>query len=135
MSGTGEDMQARQAVWSALSDLYLDNSYRDYVRVAARELARSPYTPAELRSILFDEVHPVLARNLCAIVGVWDHFDQAWLAQRILANRRRVPWLRPRGRCQRRYAALLWRLLEPRVAGLRAATAPPRSRYDFNLKE
>lgn len=135
MNRVVEDIEARRAVWSTLSDLYLDNSHRDYVRMAARELARSPYTPAELRAILFDEVHPVLAGNLCSVAGVWDRFDQAWLAQCVLVNRRRPPWLRPRGRCQRRYAVLLWRLLEPRIAGLRATTAPPRSRYDFHLKE
>ena len=128
---TGID--TRRPVWRALSELYLDTSYRDAVRAAARELARSPYTPNELRAILFDEVHPVLARNLCATAGVWDGFDQDWLVHSIVRHRQRPRWLRTRGRCQRRYPVLLWRLLEPRVAGLRAATSPPRSRFDFNL--
>ncbi|MET0225652.1 MAG: hypothetical protein ABW187_04355 [Dokdonella sp.] len=127
------DIEARRPVWLALSDLYLDTSYRDAVRCAARELARSPYTLRELQAILFDEVHPLLARNLCATAGVWDRFDQVWLAQSIARNRQRPRWLRPRGCCQRRYAVLLWRLLEPRIAGVRAATAPLRSRFDFNL--
>jgi len=131
----GADVEERQRVWRALSDLYLDTSYRDSVRVAARELARSPYALDELRAILFDEVHPVLARNLCVSAGVWDRFDQDWLAQSIARHRRRARWLRPRGRCQRRYACLLWRLLEPRVAGVRAAASPARSRFDFNLRK
>lgn len=116
-----EDLEARRAVWSAMSDLYLDTSYRDRVRFAACELAQTPYTPDELRRILFDEVHPILARNLCAPVGVWDRFDQQWLAERILANLRRPHWLRSRGRCQRRYAVLLWRLLASRIARRRSA--------------
>jgi len=124
---------ARRPVWRALSQLYLDASYRDGVRAAARELARSPYSLHELRAILFDEVHPILARNLCATAGVWDGFDQDWLAASIARNRQRPRWLRARGRCQRRHAILLWRLLEPRIAGSRAAASPPRSPYDFNL--
>lgn len=131
MSALVIDVEARAPVWLALSDLYLDTSYRDSVRRAAHDLAGSPYTSDQLRAILFDEVHPVVAANLCAPVGVWDRFDQAWLAQVILRNRRRPRWARPRGRCQLRYAILLWRLLAPRIAGLRAATRPPRSYYDF----
>ena len=127
------DIETRRRVWQVLSDLYLDTSYRNSVRVAARELARSPYALCELQAILFDEVHPVLARNLCATAGVWDRFDQDWLARTIARNRQRPRWLRPRGRCQGRYAVLLWRLLEPRIAGVRAATLPLRSRFDFNL--
>ncbi|HEY0233380.1 MAG TPA: hypothetical protein VGC55_19185 [Dokdonella sp.] len=129
------DIEARRPVWLALSDLYLDRSCRDAVRVAARELARSPYSPHELRAILFDEVHPVVARNLGVTAGVWDRFDQDGPARSIARNRQRPRWprwLRPRGRCQRRHAVALWRLLEPRIAGLRAATPPPRSRFDFN---
>jgi hypothetical protein len=126
-------IEARRPVWQALSSLYLDTSYRDAVRFAARELARSPYPLHELRAILLDEVHPILARNLCATAGVWDGFDQDWLAESIARNGQRPRWLRARGRCQRRYAVLLWRLLEPRIAALRAATSPSRSHFDFNL--
>jgi len=129
----GVGIDARRPVWRALSELYLDTSYRNAVRAAARELARSPYPLHELRAILFDEVHPVLARNLCVTAGVWDGFDQDWLAGSIARNLRRPRWLRPRGRCQRRYAISLWCLLEPRVAALRAAASPPGSRFDFNL--
>jgi hypothetical protein len=123
MRPAGADLDARRPVWLALSDLYVDTGYRSLVRVAARELAHSAYTPGELCTILFDEVHPVLATNLCATVGVCERFDQAWLAERILAQQRRPHWLRTRGRCLRRYASLLWRLLEPRVARARAGTA------------
>lgn len=114
------DLDARRPVWLALSDLYLDTEYRSFVRVGARELARSTYTADELRTILFDEIHPILANNLCVTTGVWERFDQVWLAECILAQQRRPRWLRARGRCLRRYAILLWRLLEPRIERARA---------------
>lgn len=132
MRRAADDLAARRPVWQALSDLYLDGAYREQVRFAAHALARSDYGAAELRTILFDEVHPAVAANLCTVAGVWQRFDQRWLAARILAHQRRPAWLRPRARLQRRYATLLWRLLEPRIAGLRAAHRAPRSFYDFN---
>lgn len=76
-----------------------------------------------VRSILCDEVHPVLTRNLCVTAGAWDPFDQAWLAERILAQQRRPRWLSARGRCLRRHALHLWRLLERRIVRARIDTA------------
>lgn len=123
MRPAATDLDARRPVWLALSDLYLDTEHRSFVRVAARDLAVSAYTSGELRTILFDEVHPILAHNLCVTTGVWDRFDQAWLAESILAQQRRPRWLRGRGRCLRRYAVLLWRLLEPRIEYARTMNA------------
>ncbi|MEP7042995.1 MAG: hypothetical protein ABI843_08020 [Dokdonella sp.] len=123
----------RRPIWLALSDRNLDTSDRMSVRVASRELARSTYTRDELHANLFDEVHPVVARNLCAIASVWDPFDPSWLAACTLRNRQRLRWSRPRGCGQRRDAVLMWRLLAPRIAGLRTAGMPPCSRFDFHL--
>jgi len=109
------DIAARRPVWSALSDLYLDADYRRFVRGAARELAASPYSLDELREILMREIHPLLSRNLCVTAGVWDRFDQQWIAERIARAQRRAAWLRPRAWFARRYAQLLWRLLGPRI--------------------
>ncbi|HKE46922.1 MAG TPA: hypothetical protein VKB52_02575 [Rhodanobacteraceae bacterium] len=114
MRPAAQDIEARRAAWSALSDLYLDTDNRAFVRGAARELAATSYSLDDLHAILLREVHPALARNLCATAGVWDRFDQAWLAERILAIARRPAWW-PRAPCGRRYAAHLWRLLEPRI--------------------
>jgi ParB-like chromosome segregation protein Spo0J len=122
MKPPADDLAARRPVWQAFSELYLDTGYRSLVRAAARELALSRYTTDELRAILFDEVHPALHANLYATAGVWDGFDQAWVAERILRNRRRPRWLRARGSCGRRYARHLWRLLAPRVAAARVPT-------------
>lgn len=123
MKAASDDRAARAPVWLALSDLYLDRPYRSFVRAAVEALAQSPYTAGELRAILFDEVHPVVCANLCAPAGVWERFDQAWLARRVIAHERRPRWLRPCGRCTRRYATLLWRLLEPRIARTRIGSA------------
>jgi len=115
-----DPLDARRRVWEALSELYLDVDYRDFVRSAACTLAASPYTLDELRSILRDEVHPVLATNLCVSAGVWESFDQAWLGRAILRNRRRG-WWRARAWCSRRVQRHLWDLLEPRIRRQRAA--------------
>ena len=114
MKSAAQDLDARRPAWNALSELYLDTDYRSFVRITARELAATPYSLDELREILVQEVHPVLAWNLCATTGVWDRFDHAWLAERILTAARRPRWW-PRLACARRYAAHLWRLLEPRI--------------------
>ncbi len=123
MSGEGFDPVARRPVWEALSELYLDVPWRPLVRSTARTLACSHYSLDELRAILFDEIHPVLVLNLCATAGVWDRFDQSWLEQRIIANRRRARGLRPWPFCGRRFVRLLWRLLAPRIERARAAAA------------
>jgi len=122
MMSAEHDLAARRPVWSALSDLYLDNGeYRSSVRAAARDLAASPYALDDLREILMHEVHPALVGNLCVTAGVWDRFDQAWLSDRIVRGQRRARWLRPRAFYGRVYARLLWRLLEPRIRRWRDA--------------
>jgi hypothetical protein len=114
MKPVAVDLDTRRPVWRALSDLYLDNSYRDFVRAAARALAPSLYTLDELREILWLEVHPVLVWNLWAPIGVWDGFDLDWLAGCILRSEYKRRGRKPRPACGRRYAQLLWRLLESR---------------------
>jgi hypothetical protein len=89
------DLADRRPVWAALSDLYLDTTLTPAMLEAdARRLAASPYSLAELRAILADEVHPACAANLLATAGEWVPFDPAWLEQRILA-RRRSAWRWP----------------------------------------
>ena len=111
---------ARAEALRALSWLYLDQPLRGSIRCALPILAASPFTLAQLRSLLLDEVHPILHTNLCATAGVWDAFDLDWLTAQIARNLARPRWLRARGRCQRAHAQRLWRLLEPRIVKLRA---------------
>jgi len=127
MTPACDDRAGREPVWRALSDLYLDAPVRPHVRAAAAALAPTRYSAHELHAILLDEVHPAVCANLCATAGVWDAFDMQWLAETILAQQRKPRWLRARGRCTRRHAEFLWRLLGPRVASARATAPPPTS--------
>lgn len=115
-----DELEIRRPIWIALSELYLDTE-PDWARVA-RICARSPFAIPELRRILFDEVHPVVHRNLWSTAGVWDGFDQDWLITVMLARKRapvfRLPWPE-----ERRYP---WRELKPHLlsARQRSAQAP-----------
>lgn len=81
-------------MWEAWSRLYLDTELSPAMHDAtARTLAASPYTAAELRTILWEEVHPACWTNLAAVAGEWAFFDEDALAARILARRRAtLPW-------------------------------------------
>ena len=81
----------------ALSNLFLDTDVSLFYESMAAELAASPFSADELNAILKDEVAPVLGVNLLAVAGVWDGFDEEWLAQRIAASKgkwRWIPWHR-----------------------------------------
>jgi hypothetical protein len=117
MKFTAHELQLRRPLWVALSDLYLDTE-PEWERLA-RLCARSPFSLAELQRILFDEVHPVVHRNLWAVAGVWQGFDEDWLVASILSRKRRpffrIPWPE-----EWRYP---WRQLKPLVAAERRRTA------------
>lgn len=127
---------ARQAVWLALSELYLDTETDedDYRRIAA-ELAASGYDLPTLESILLREVHPVAVYNMMSPVGEWSGFDPDTLYARIRARLRRPRWLRLVNpevllplpfvgwRLLGSYPHQQWRILEPLVAAARAGGA------------
>jgi hypothetical protein len=81
------DLVNRRPVWLALSALYLDTEQTPAMRAAdANQLARSPYTLDDLRTILTAEVHPACTANLLSPAGEWTGFDPDWLEQRILGR-------------------------------------------------
>lgn len=82
------DFASRRPVWLALAELYLDTDVTLYYDHIAEVLAASPYSLAELRAILYDEVHPALAANLLGVAGEWAAWDEAWLIQRIASRPR-----------------------------------------------
>ena len=109
MEFSADELEIRQPLWIALSDLYLDTE-PDWKRVAAI-CADSSFALHELKRILFDEVHPIVHWNLWSSAGVWDGFDRDWLIESIRSRRRkpifRLPWP-----AERRYP---WRELKPHI--------------------
>ncbi len=80
MSQLINEIETRQPVWKALSELYLDTelSTADFERIAL-VLKQSGYTLAQLKEIDLLEVFPLLQVNLMSPAGVWDGFDTHWL--------------------------------------------------------
>ena len=81
---------AREQVWLALSDLYLDTDTELFIESCAATLAESPFSREELARILFREVHPLLVFNLLSVAGQWGGFDPAWLTAEI--RRKQSHW-------------------------------------------
>lgn len=75
--------EQRQAVWIALSDLFLDTDVTLFYASVAKTCAESPFTLDELYRILMHEVAPVCYPNLLAVVGEWAGFDDVWLVKEI----------------------------------------------------
>lgn len=93
----------------------------------AKRLARSPYTLADFRVILTEEVHPACVANLLSLAGEWAGFDEHWLERRILAGGRGVlclpAWLSPLKRAVRDQAEALF----ARADDIRGAQPHPSS--------
>jgi hypothetical protein len=112
---------ARERIWIALSDLYLDTDIEDALEPCAHVLAASPFSRAELRAILFDEVHPALVDNLMSVAGEWAGFDADALCAHI--RRSMAAWWAPihvARWCRRGELRALWSRLDAIIAGLRS---------------
>jgi hypothetical protein len=75
---------ARQPVWEALSELFLDTDTSITRQWRADQLAGSPYDIEQLQHILVEEVYPVCKYNLLSPAGEWSGFDPEWLRDKIL---------------------------------------------------
>ena len=84
---TETQLERRRPVWSALSELFLDNEIRPEIAHAAFLCDASGYTVSELREIWFQELSPLLSKNLLSPAGEWAGFDQRWLEESIIARR------------------------------------------------
>lgn len=92
---------ARESVWLAVSELWLDSELDDSGRAAiARTLAISGFSVAELEAIYRLEVAPVVWTNTRVAAGVWDGFDPDWLFEACRRNQQRRHSLWHRGRCR-----------------------------------
>lgn len=87
----------RQAVWLALSELWLDTELDDAsLERLARILWESGYPQPELEAIFRLEVAPVVWLNAWTPLGVWAGFDPDWLFEGCRRNqaRRHSSWHR-----------------------------------------
>jgi hypothetical protein len=80
----------REAVWLALSELWLDTELDagDLLRLA-HGLHESGYPQAELEAIYAMEVAPAVWLNAWSVAGVWQGFDPDWLFERCRRNQAR----------------------------------------------
>jgi len=96
---------ARESVWLALSELWLDTELDEGGRAAiAGILSISGFSLVELDAIYRLEVAPVVWTNTWVTAGVWDGFDPDWLFEACRRNlrRRRGLWHRLHCRVLRR---------------------------------
>src|SRR5262249_141908 len=74
----------RFKVWKELSDLYLDIELEEVrYRHIAEVIIESGYGPEQIKQILWNEVHPILASNLRSAAGVWTGWSDEWLQQHL----------------------------------------------------
>ncbi len=84
------EIAVRRPVWVALSELWLDSVLQDRdLTHIARVLRDSGYDRETLEAILFEEVAPVVYRNLYSVAGEWMGFDEDWLCGEIRGALRR----------------------------------------------
>ncbi len=82
------DLTAREPVWEALSELFLDTDTSLSRQWRANQLAASPYSIEQLEYILVEEVYPVCKYNLWSVAGEWEGFNPEWLRAKILGRLR-----------------------------------------------
>jgi len=118
-----QDLPCRQPVWEALQMFYMDTNRSHELPRVAQVCAESPYTVAELRSILFSEVFPACRSNLSPLTWPapeWAGFDRDWLTDRVLLKHRHgkrplvMGWL---------HTAYWWARLRPKILALREGGA------------
>jgi len=92
--------ERRQALWVALSTLWLDSQLQDYDYAhIARVIFESCVSLEQAMVIHKYEVAPAVGLNLASVAGEWAFFDQKWLVSRCQTFRgRRHHWLH-RFRC------------------------------------
>lgn len=76
--------EERLNIWRALSELFLDTEI-DEVTLAciARTIEESGLSLDAVESILWQEVYPVLEKNLRITAGVWDGWTDEWLLEHL----------------------------------------------------
>ncbi len=86
---TNEEIEKRESLWLALSDLWLDTEPTELTYQAiVREISNSDYSFETAEKIMAEEVAPVVYSNLFNVFpgGTWNGFDAEWLNKAILQN-------------------------------------------------
>lgn len=78
------NIEERQPIWIALSDLYVDTELQDYnFKNIASIIKKSNYSFEEVKQIDKKEIFPVLFYNLLSVAGNWTGFKEEWLVNEI----------------------------------------------------
>ncbi len=124
---TDSDIEQRKPVWIALADLFLDTDVTLNYPYIIRICSESPYSIETLRSILYEEVAPVVSINLLSITGEWAGFNEQWLIKEITKQVKsnnsiqgKLLRLLPRMSC-RLYVGEHWNSIEPKINILRGS--------------
>lgn len=92
------EIAKRRPVWRALSDLFLDTSWtKEELKALAATIKQSGYSVDEVEQILLHEVAPVFGSNLLSVAGEWVPFDEAEVAEVILAREAKLGSLQAGG--------------------------------------
>ncbi|HST45622.1 MAG TPA: hypothetical protein VLK29_10420 [Luteimonas sp.] len=119
MKPPAEDTAAREPIWDAMQDFWMDTDPEFALADIARTCARSGYSIDELRAIYWNEVRPAVSFNMAMMPAPeWAGFELEWLKRRILKTSRfgkPLPreWLHP-------YCAGWWQRLAAEVGRRRA---------------
>ncbi len=82
-----QEIERRKPLWSAFSDLWLDNELQKYeIEHVAQTMKNSGYNFDELERIFFREVAPTVYKNAFSMTGEWAGFDSEWLYRAIVEN-------------------------------------------------
>lgn len=78
------DAETRVALWQAFSTFFLDTEPdATTFRHVARVVREAGVSIEQAESVLWNEVFPVLYRNLQSVAGVWDGWSREWLIDNI----------------------------------------------------
>ena len=92
------EMNRRLKVWQAMSELFLDTEI-DVItyKYIASSVTESGYSADEIKSILWNEVFPVLESNLRSVAGVWEGYSPEWLEKHLRMKAFTTPIILPSG--------------------------------------
>jgi hypothetical protein len=114
-----DDLAQRQVVWDAMHVLWLDTDTDAFhLEAAARTCAATDYAIEDIELIYWNEVYPVMRRNLWSVAGEWTPLRPEALYAENLKHHRfgKHIWFRS----FRRVSCENWEKLAAKVTALRA---------------